>query len=158
MPCSLLKVNRCFGGTIASIFRVKEAKQEQNLPPAFTLVSCSAYSSTPKMEAICSSETVDFQWITQRYIPEDSTLHNHCCEDLKSYIWMSANISNITDKHLHIHSSNNHSYIFINSIHITINISTLRSIVLTVSHNENEFGPVEIKIRMVKWLRVTTYH
>jgi hypothetical protein len=38
------------------------------------------------MEAICSSETsVDFQRITRRYIPEDSTLHNHRCENLKFY-------------------------------------------------------------------------
>jgi hypothetical protein len=44
------------------------------LPSAFTLESYSAYS-TLKMEAICSSETfVDFQRITRRYIPEDSTL------------------------------------------------------------------------------------
>jgi hypothetical protein len=36
------------------------------------------------MEAICSSETsVDFQRTTQRYIPEDITLHNHRCENLK---------------------------------------------------------------------------
>jgi hypothetical protein len=56
------------------------------LPPAFTLVSCSAYCSTLKMEAICSSETlVDFKRITLRYIPVDSTLHNHRCENLKSY-------------------------------------------------------------------------
>jgi hypothetical protein len=45
-------------------------------PPAFTLVSCSAYSSTLKMETICSSETpVDFQRTTRRYIPEDGTQH-----------------------------------------------------------------------------------
>jgi hypothetical protein len=56
MPCSLLKVNLS--------------------PLAFTLVSCSAYSSTLKMEAICCSKmSVDFQWTTQCYIPEDSTLH-----------------------------------------------------------------------------------
>jgi hypothetical protein len=29
---------------------------------------------------------VDFQWTTWRYIREDSTLHNHRCENLKSYI------------------------------------------------------------------------
>jgi hypothetical protein len=53
-PCSPLKVDRV-------------------LSPAFTLVSCSAYS-TLKMEAICSSETsVDFQRTKRRYIPEDST-------------------------------------------------------------------------------------
>jgi hypothetical protein len=58
------------------------------LPQAFTLVSCLAYSSTMKMEAMCSSETVDFQRIAWRHIPEDSTLHNHCCENLKFYIPM----------------------------------------------------------------------
>jgi hypothetical protein len=42
--------------------------------------------SNLKMETICSSETwVDFQRITGRYIPEDRTLHNHLCENLKSY-------------------------------------------------------------------------
>jgi hypothetical protein len=39
------------------------------------------------MEATCSSETlVDFQRTSRRYIPEDSTLHDHRCENLKSYI------------------------------------------------------------------------
>jgi hypothetical protein len=46
------------------------------------LVSCSAYFST----LICSSETsVDFQRTTWRYIPQDSSLRNDCCEKLKSY-------------------------------------------------------------------------
>jgi hypothetical protein len=44
-------------------------------------------SSTLKMEAICSSETsVETQRTTRRHIPEDDTLHNHRCENLKSYI------------------------------------------------------------------------
>jgi hypothetical protein len=44
-------------------------------PPAFTLLSCSAYS-TLEMEAICSSETsADFQRTTRLYIPTDSTIH-----------------------------------------------------------------------------------
>jgi hypothetical protein len=44
-------------------------------------------SSTLKMEVTCSFETsVDFQRTTRRYIPEDSTLHNHLCENLKSHI------------------------------------------------------------------------
>jgi hypothetical protein len=57
------------------------------LPPAFTLVSCLAYSSTLKMEATCSSGiSVGFQWTTWCcYIPEARTLHNHHCENLKSY-------------------------------------------------------------------------
>jgi hypothetical protein len=38
------------------------------------------------MEAICSYETsVDIQRTTRRYIPEDGTLYNHRCENLKSY-------------------------------------------------------------------------
>jgi hypothetical protein len=38
------------------------------------------------MEAIRSSETsIRFQQPTWCYIPEDSTLHNHRCENLKSY-------------------------------------------------------------------------
>jgi hypothetical protein len=38
------------------------------------------------MEAICSSETsVDSQRTTLRYIPEDRTVRNHRCENLKSY-------------------------------------------------------------------------
>jgi hypothetical protein len=45
------------------------------LTPAFMLVSCWAFISTLKMEAICSSETsVDTQRITRRYIPEGGTL------------------------------------------------------------------------------------
>jgi hypothetical protein len=45
-------------------------------------------SSTLKMEAICSSETsVETQRTTRRHIPEDYTLHNHRCENLKSYIY-----------------------------------------------------------------------
>jgi hypothetical protein len=51
------------------------------------LVYFLAYSSTLKKEAICSSETsVEFERTTQRYIPEDSTAHNHRCDNLKSYM------------------------------------------------------------------------
>jgi hypothetical protein len=42
-------------------------------------------SSTLKMESIFSSEpSVDTQRTTRRHIPEDDTLHNHRCENLKS--------------------------------------------------------------------------
>jgi hypothetical protein len=40
-----------------------------------------------KMEAIRPSETSGTtQRTTRRHIPEDDTLHNHRCENLKSYI------------------------------------------------------------------------
>jgi hypothetical protein len=45
--------------------------------------------STLKMRVICSSETsVDTQRTTGRNIPEDGTLHNPRCENLKSYIML----------------------------------------------------------------------
>jgi hypothetical protein len=44
-------------------------------------------SSALKMEAICSSETsVVTQRTTPSHIPEDDILHNHRCENLKSYV------------------------------------------------------------------------
>jgi hypothetical protein len=50
------------------------------------LVSYSAQSSAPKIEATCSSEaSVNFQRTTRRYIPADSSVHNHRCE-IKSYM------------------------------------------------------------------------
>jgi hypothetical protein len=37
-------------------------------------------------EATCSTETsAEFQRTTRRYIPRDRALHNHRCENLKSY-------------------------------------------------------------------------
>jgi hypothetical protein len=52
----------------------RESKQP-GLLPAFTLVACSTYSSTLKMEATHSSEiSIEFQRTTRRYIPEDSTV------------------------------------------------------------------------------------
>jgi hypothetical protein len=71
-PYGLLKVNRGFGGT----YRL-HLQADLCLPPPFTLVSHSAYSSTLKMEAIYSSDaSVNLQWTTRPYVPEDSTLQN----------------------------------------------------------------------------------
>jgi hypothetical protein len=71
-PCSPLTVNRHFRGT-----HRLHLQGRLSLPPAFTLISCSAYSTT-KMEAIRSSETsADFQRTTWNYIPEDITLLFH---------------------------------------------------------------------------------
>jgi hypothetical protein len=45
----------------------------------FLLATCLAYSSIPKMEAACSSETsVNFYYrTTWRYLPEDCIPHRH---------------------------------------------------------------------------------
>jgi hypothetical protein len=54
------------------------------LANSFMQASALVYSSTMKMEATCSSETLaDFQ--LRHYIPKERTLHNHRCENLKSY-------------------------------------------------------------------------
>jgi hypothetical protein len=46
-------------------------------------VSCLAYSSTPKMDATYSSDiSIDFQWTTCHYIPENTTLQfSHCLKN-----------------------------------------------------------------------------
>jgi hypothetical protein len=50
------------------------------------------------MEAICSSETsVDTQRTTWRHIPEDDTLQNHRCENLKSYIHLNIFVDTVSD-------------------------------------------------------------
>jgi hypothetical protein len=42
------------------------------------------------MKVTCCSETsVDFERTILHYIPEDISLHNHCCESLKSYTKLS---------------------------------------------------------------------
>jgi hypothetical protein len=81
-----LSVNRRFGGTYRLQTSVKACGK---------LVTC-FYASfllslffTLKMEAISSETSADTQRTTRRYIPEDDTLHNHRCENLKSYIAIS---------------------------------------------------------------------
>jgi hypothetical protein len=64
---------------ITSIFRVEKSE-----PPAHA-GSLLADFSTLKMEVICSSETSVHTRSTWRHIPEDSILHSHHRENLKSY-------------------------------------------------------------------------
>jgi hypothetical protein len=54
---------------------VKAYGTQSGLPLDITLVSCSTYSSTLKMEVTFSSETsVDFQRSARRSIAEDGTV------------------------------------------------------------------------------------
>jgi hypothetical protein len=67
--CSLLKVNRRFGGTCRLHLQGRRISQAL-LATCFILVYCLDYSSTLKMEAKCSSETsFDIQRTTRRYVP-----------------------------------------------------------------------------------------
>jgi hypothetical protein len=65
---SPMKVKRCFGGIYRLHLQGRRSilqAEQLCLPPAFTLVSCLAYSSTTKMEATCSFEmSADFQRTT----------------------------------------------------------------------------------------------
>jgi hypothetical protein len=61
------------------------------------------------MEAICSSETsVDTQRTTRRHIPEDNTLHNHRCENVKSYM-KSCSLAEVTDMGNHYQTIRRHT-------------------------------------------------
>jgi hypothetical protein len=77
-PYSPLKVNQRFGGTYRLHLqgrRISQARsqRESRWPAELCFAIC------------CSETSVDFQRTTRRYIPEDGTLHNHRCENLKSY-------------------------------------------------------------------------
>jgi hypothetical protein len=84
MHCNPLKVNRRFGGTFRLHIRGRRISQAITaITHCFMLLSCLAYYSTLKMET-CSSETSDdFQHTTWRYSPEDRSLHNYRCDNLK---------------------------------------------------------------------------
>jgi hypothetical protein len=67
-PCSPLKVNRRFGGTYRLYLQGR--------------INRARYQRESRLQA---ERSVDFQRTIRRYIPEDSSLHNHRCENLKSY-------------------------------------------------------------------------
>jgi hypothetical protein len=52
----------------------------RELSPTLLLVPCSAYFSTPKMEAMRSSETWGFFRTSRPYNLEDRALRSHRCE------------------------------------------------------------------------------
>jgi hypothetical protein len=52
----------------------------------WVVAPCSLVEVSPMMEAVSTSETlVNFYQTTRRYSPEDSNLHAHRRENLKSY-------------------------------------------------------------------------
>jgi hypothetical protein len=76
--CSLLNANRRFRGTYClhlQCRRISHARNHRESRWQAELSLSPAYSSTLKMEAICSSEkSVDIQGTAWRYIPEDGTV------------------------------------------------------------------------------------
>jgi hypothetical protein len=96
-----------------------------------------AYSSTLKKEVICFSEMfVGFHGTTRCYIPEDGTLHSHCCDNFKS------NTCNLREIRCHVSLSPQQSgIILIFNIFIITAIfeisNSLRRGVLTADVMEN---------------------
>jgi hypothetical protein len=85
--CSPLSCIRRFGRSYRLHLQGRRMSRARNQRESRCLLDgLLNYSSTLKMEAIRSSETLGAtQWTTRRHIPEDDTLHNHRCENLKSY-------------------------------------------------------------------------
>jgi hypothetical protein len=70
-PCSPLKSQWTFR-------KNKPSKKHVASRVCLTVVSCLIYSSTPKIEEICSSEkSVNFNRSTRRHFPEDRTLQGY---------------------------------------------------------------------------------
>jgi hypothetical protein len=87
-PCSALSGTRRFGGTYRLHLQDRRIVQQSSEQASGTcwLAALLNYSTTLKMEAIRSSETSGTtQRTTRRHIPEEDTLQNHRCENLKSY-------------------------------------------------------------------------
>jgi hypothetical protein len=79
-PCITVEAHRCFGGTYCPHLHCRRVSQASNhaeadMNQSLGLVTCLAYSSTLKMEAVCCSETsVNFCWTSWCHITEYSTL------------------------------------------------------------------------------------
>jgi hypothetical protein len=96
MSCIALQAYRRFGETYTSIFRLEVLNRYQTeRKDALALKSALLWIITPcsplrvndvSEEHIASRFRVVFQRTTRRYIPEDDTLQNHRCENLKSSI------------------------------------------------------------------------
>jgi hypothetical protein len=61
----------------------------ESLSPACLLVLAEIISSALKIKAMFLRNVSPSQQTTRRHIPEDDTLHNHRCGNLKSYISVS---------------------------------------------------------------------
>jgi hypothetical protein len=87
LGCSPVKLSRRFGRTGHFHLQGRRVSKKQGARRAacLLLVSCFAYTSTLKMEAICSSESsIDSNQTTRCYIPECRNFHSQSCENLKS--------------------------------------------------------------------------
>jgi hypothetical protein len=88
-PCRSY-VDRSFRGTCRLHLQGRKISERGHSLSRWLQLSAQAVSSladfsTMKMEAICSSETSVHTRSIRRHIPEDGVLHNHRCENLKSY-------------------------------------------------------------------------
>jgi hypothetical protein len=85
-PCSPLKVNRRFGGTYRLHLQSRRISQARNQLGAGSIAFLFGLFFYPEDGDMFSETSVHFQETTRRYIPEETTLHNHRCENLEPYI------------------------------------------------------------------------
>jgi hypothetical protein len=90
-PFNPFKINRHFEGTCRLHLQGRRVIQARNFITKQETSVIAGFLLGLFLDATCSSETsVYFQQGTRRYILEDRTLQNRCCESLKSIIFICA--------------------------------------------------------------------
>jgi hypothetical protein len=90
-PCNPLKVDRRFGGAHClhrqgRISRARYQSERTQLATCFhAAISLGLFDPEDGGDMFLWN-VFDFQQASRRYIPEDSSLHNHRCENLNSYV------------------------------------------------------------------------
>jgi hypothetical protein len=83
-PCSPLSINRRFGGTCRLYLQGQKISWARNQRESSSFY----FFDLEDAGNMFLRNVCDTQRTTRRYIPEDSTLHNHRCENLKPCMYV----------------------------------------------------------------------
>jgi hypothetical protein len=99
MPCSLLKVNSCFRGTYCfhlQCWRISRARNQCESRLHAQPLSCRfLFGVFFDHEGLGNMFLRNISWIwtdTKCSILEDTSVHNYCCDNIKSYIFFSYHV------------------------------------------------------------------